>query len=88
MTLAKSIKITILLAFLGTGVGHIYLDAIKRGIIILAVGNALVIIVPLFVPFPFSWVITSVYWIMQMVDAYLLYRKMYSGQTQITDFKR
>jgi TM2 domain-containing membrane protein YozV len=86
--LAKSLKITILLAFLGDGVGHIYLGAIKRGIIILAVGNFLWLILPLFVPFPFSFVINIAYWLMQMVDAYLLYRKMYSGQTQITDFKK
>jgi len=47
--LAKSLKITILLAFLVSGVGHIYLGTIKRGTIILVVGIALWLIVPLFV---------------------------------------
>jgi hypothetical protein len=41
MILGKSLKITMLLAFLVSGVGHIYLGAIKRGIIILVVGIAL-----------------------------------------------
>jgi TM2 domain-containing membrane protein YozV len=88
LTLAKSLKITILLAFLVSGVGHIYLGTIKRGTIILVVGIALWLIVPLFVPFPFSLVITMAYWIMQIVDAYLVYKKMDSGQARITDFKR
>jgi TM2 domain-containing membrane protein YozV len=86
--MVKSLKITILLAFLVSGVGHIYLGAVRRGIIILVVGIALWIVVPLFVPFPYSWIITLLYWIMQMVDAYLVYKKTNSGQTQITDFKR
>jgi TM2 domain-containing membrane protein YozV len=86
--MGKSLKITILLAFLVSGVGHIYLGIIKRGIIILVVGIALWIIVPLFVPFPLNWVITIGYWIWQMVDVYRSYKKMDSGQTQITDFKR
>jgi TM2 domain-containing membrane protein YozV len=85
--LGKSLKITILLAFLVSGVGHIYLGVIKRGIIILVFGIALWIIVPLFVPFPLSWVILIAYWIFQMGDAYGIYKKMHSGQTQITDFK-
>ena len=87
MILGKSLKITILLAFLVSGVGHIYLGAIKRGIIILVVGITLWIIVPLFVPFPLTWVIIIGYWIFQMGDAYGIYKKMDSGQTQITDFK-
>jgi TM2 domain-containing membrane protein YozV len=86
--LGKSLKITILLAFLVSGVGHIYLGVIKRGIIILVVGIALWIIVPLFIPIPLSWVITIGYWVWQMVDVYQIYKKMDSGQTQITDFKR
>jgi len=64
--LGKSLKITILLAILVSGVGHIYLGIIKRGIIILVVGIALWIIVPLFVPFPYSWVFTGAYWIWQL----------------------
>jgi TM2 domain-containing membrane protein YozV len=44
--LAKSLAITILLAVLVSGVGHIYLGIIKRGIIILIVGIAIWIIVP------------------------------------------
>jgi hypothetical protein len=86
--LAKSLKITILLAILVSGVGHIYLGIIKRGIIILVVGIALWIIVPLVVPFPYSWVFTTAYWILQIVDVYQIYKRMDSGQTQITDFKR
>ena len=84
----KSLKITILLAILVSGVGHIYLGFIKRGIIILVVAIALWIIVPMFVPFPYSWIFTGAYWIWQIVDVYRIYKKMDSGQTHISDFKR
>jgi TM2 domain-containing membrane protein YozV len=57
--LTITIGITILLAVLISGVDHIYLGIIKRGIIILIVGIALWIIVPLFVPFPLDWVISG-----------------------------
>jgi TM2 domain-containing membrane protein YozV len=77
--LAKRLGITILLAVLVSGVGHIYLGSTKRGIIILVVGIAIVIIVPLFIPFPLSWVIGGAYWIWQLIDVILLYRKMKSG---------
>jgi len=86
--LAKSLAITILLAVLVSGVGHIYLGIVKRGIIILIVGIAIWIIVPWFVPFPLSWVILAPYWIWQIVDVYRLYKKMKFGQAQTTDFGR
>jgi hypothetical protein len=35
-----------------------------------------------------SWVIFGVYWIWQIVDVYRIYKKMDSGQIEITDFKR
>ncbi|TLX86699.1 MAG: hypothetical protein E6K94_02595 [Thaumarchaeota archaeon] len=86
--MAKSLAITILLAVLVSGVGHIYLGVIKRGIIILIVGIAIWIIVPWFVPFPLSWVIGAGYWIWQIVDVYMLYKKMKFGQTQTKDFRK
>lgn len=76
LTLAKSLGITILLAVLVSGVGHIYLGIVKRGIIILIVGIAIWIIVPMFVPFPLSWVIGAAYWIWQLVDVIRIYKKM------------
>jgi hypothetical protein len=57
--LTISIGITILLAVLISGVDHIYLGIIKRGIIILIFGIALWINVPLFVPFPLGSVISG-----------------------------
>jgi len=86
--LAKSLAITILLAVLVSGVGHIYLGIVKRGIFILIVGIAIWIIVPWFVPFPLGWVIGAAYWIWQIVDVYRLYKKMNFGQTQTTDFRK
>jgi TM2 domain-containing membrane protein YozV len=74
--LAKSLRITILLAFLLAGVGHIYLGFIKRGIIILIIGIGFGYIVSSFVPFPLSWLIIGPYWIWQLVDVYSLYKKM------------
>jgi TM2 domain-containing membrane protein YozV len=85
--LAKSLRIIILLAFLLAGVGHIYLGFIKRGIIILIIGIAFGYIVSSFVPFPLSWLIIGPYWIWQLVDVYILYKKLRFGKTQNTDFK-
>jgi TM2 domain-containing membrane protein YozV len=89
--MAKSLRITILLAVLVSGVGHIYLGVVKRGIIILVIGIVLWIALDMFVPFPLSWVIGGGYWIWQLADAYKHYKKMKSGsegQSQITNFGR
>ncbi len=56
----KSLGITILLAVLVSGVGHIYLGIVKKGIIILIVGISIAIIVPMFVPYPWSWIIGGI----------------------------
>jgi len=82
--LAKSLGITILLAVLVSGVGHIYLGYIKRGIIILIVAIILAVSVPLFIPIPYSWIILIGYWLWQIYDAYKHYKKSNMGQTQIT----
>jgi TM2 domain-containing membrane protein YozV len=78
----KNLGITILLGVLVSGVGHIYLGIIKKGIIILIIGIAIAIIVPVFVPYPFSWIIGGVYWVWQLVDAIRSYRKRKSGLLQ------
>ena len=74
--MAKSLGITILLAVLITGVGHIYLGLVKRGIIILIGGFAVGIGSSLLVPIPWSWVIAGAYWIWQLIDAYKQYKKI------------
>jgi TM2 domain-containing membrane protein YozV len=76
MRLTKSLKVTILLGFLLSGVGHIYLGLIKRGIMILVIGVAFGYIVSSLVPFPLSWLLIGPYWIWQLVDVYNLYKKM------------
>jgi len=78
----KNLGITILLAVLVSGVGHIYLGIVKRGIIILIIGVCIAIIVPLFVPYPLSWLIGGAYWVWQLVDAILSYKKRKSGILQ------
>jgi hypothetical protein len=82
--LAKRLWLTILLAVVLWGVGHIYLGVIRRGITILIVGIVLSIVVNLFVPIPFSWVIVIGYWLWQIYDAYKHYQKLNAGQTQLT----
>jgi len=79
--LTKSLGMTILLAILVSGVGHIYLGIVKRGIVILIVGIAIWIIIPWFVPYPFSWVITGGFWIWQVVDAYRKFKISKSERT-------
>ncbi|HSA73470.1 MAG TPA: hypothetical protein VLD84_05895 [Nitrososphaeraceae archaeon] len=81
--MTKSLGITILLAVLVSGVGHIYLGFIKRGIIILVVGIALWIITSLFIPYPWTWLIGGAYWIWQIVDAYQHYKKLKAEQPKV-----
>jgi TM2 domain-containing membrane protein YozV len=76
LTLAKSLGITILLAVLVSGVGHIYLGIVKRGIIILIVSFAIYIIAGMLFPEPYNWIIGGAYWIWQLVDVIRLYKKM------------
>lgn len=82
--MAKRLGLTILLAVLVSGVGHIYLGVIKRGIIILIVAIILGITIPLFIPVPYSWIIMIGYWVWQIYDAYEQYKKMDVGKTQVT----
>jgi hypothetical protein len=86
MALPKSLRITILLAVLVSGVGHIYLGFLKRGIIILIVGIALWWILRLFTPFPLNWFFFAIYWAWQIIDAHRHYKKLktgLAGQTRI-----
>lgn len=71
----KSLGLTILLALLIPGVGHIYLGFVRRGITILIVGIALWFS-SMFIPFPWVWGINAVYWIWQIVDAYRRYQEL------------
>ena len=82
--MAKSLGIAILLAVLVSGVGHIYLGIINRGVIILIIGIVAWMVVSAFVPFPYSWVIIIGYWIWQIWDAYKYYKKLNPGKPQIT----
>ena len=72
--MAKSLGITILLALLVSGVGHIYLGFTNRGITILVIAIFLSITLSLFVPFPYSWIMAGAFWIWQMVDVYSHYK--------------
>jgi len=80
--LVKRFQIIIPLAILFPGLGHIYLGLRRRGITLLIVGIALISLwttIPLFVSYPFNWIIISGYWAWQLADAIRLYRKMKSG---------
>jgi TM2 domain-containing membrane protein YozV len=77
--MAKSLPITIILAIVLSGLGHIYLGLVKKGIIILIIGIALWAIVSWVIPM-FGWVIGVAYWIWQIYDAYKLY-KLNAGQS-------
>lgn len=66
------------------GLGHMYLGFIKRGIIILVFGIILTIVVYEFIPFPPGYIILIVYALWQIYDAYMHYKKLNLGQTQVT----
>ncbi len=79
--LAKSLALTILLAILVAGVGHIYLGFIKRGIVILVIGILIWIVASLYTQYPYMWIIIIAYLVWQIIDAYIHYKKLISGQT-------
>lgn len=92
--MAKSLALTIILAIIIAGVGHIYLGYKKRGVIILIARIAIWLAVILLVPFsfPFNWIIGLIlgggFWVWQLIDVVRLYNKMTSEQTQTTHFKK
>jgi hypothetical protein len=74
----ENLGITLLLAALLPGLGHIYIGIIRRGTIVLIVAIALILIwiyLPRFVPYPYGWIIVVAYWIWQIVDARRLFSK-------------
>ena len=79
--LAKSLALTIILAILVAGVGHIYLGFIKRGIGILVIGIVLWIVASLHTRYRYLWIIPIAYLVWQIIDAYIHYKKLISGQT-------
>ncbi|HEY7777429.1 MAG TPA: hypothetical protein VIA09_02720 [Nitrososphaeraceae archaeon] len=89
--MAKSLAITIILAVIFAGLGHIYLGYKKRGVIILVARVAIWLVVILLVPFPLDWVVGPIigggFWIWQLIDVVRLYNRNKSsnihGQTQI-----
>lgn len=84
LKLAKRLWLTILLAVLIWGVGHIYLGVLKRGITILIIGIVLGITINLFIPIAYSWIILIGYWLWQIWDAYRHYNKLNVGHSQVT----
>ncbi|TLX66224.1 MAG: hypothetical protein E6L03_09820 [Thaumarchaeota archaeon] len=89
--MAKSLALTIFLAVVIAGVGHIYLGYKKRGIIILIARIAIWLAVFWFIPFPLSWVIGPLlgggFWIWQIIDAVRLYNKMKSRLDEQTSLR-
>jgi TM2 domain-containing membrane protein YozV len=76
LTLGKNLALTILLSVIIYGLGEIYLGVINRGVIVLIVGVAVSLGASLLLPFYISAPIIFAYWIWQLVDAYLQYRKL------------
>jgi len=81
--MGKSLAITILLAVVIAGLGHIYLGYKKRGIIILIARIAIWLTVAWLVPFPLSLVVGLVFgggfWLWQLIDVVRLFNKKKSN---------
>ena len=81
--MAKSLAVTIVLAVVIAGLGHIYLGYKKRGIVILIARIAIWLSVALFVPFPLSLVVGLVlgggFWLWQLIDVVRLFNKRKSN---------
>jgi TM2 domain-containing membrane protein YozV len=72
----KSLGITILLAVIIPGAGHLYLDYIKRGLTLLILTFVISFGVSILLPFPLSLVPIGIYYIWQIYDAYKHYKKI------------
>ena len=75
---SKNIEAAIILAGFFPSIGHIYLGAVQRGLIVLVVIIILTLTwihIPRFVPYPYGWIIVAAFWIWQIVDVRQLYRK-------------
>jgi hypothetical protein len=81
--LAKRLWLTILLAVVFWGVGHIYLGIFGRGITILIVGLVSSMVASILIPFPYNSIVIIGYWIWQIYDAYKHYKKLNVGQTKV-----
>jgi TM2 domain-containing membrane protein YozV len=81
--MGKSLAITILLAVVIAGLGHIYLGYKKRGIIILIGRIAIWLTVAVLIPFPLSLVVGLVFgggfWLWQLIDVVSLFNKRKSN---------
>lgn len=89
--MAKSLAITIILAVVFAGLGHIYLGYRKRGVIILVTRVAIWLAVIWLLPFPIDWVVGPIvgggFWIWQLIDVVRLYNRIrptnIHGQTKV-----
>jgi TM2 domain-containing membrane protein YozV len=89
--LTKSLAITVVLAVIFAGLGHIYLGYKKRGVIILVTRIAIWLAVIWFLPFPIDWIVGPFlgggFWIWQLIDVIRLYNRTRStiihDQTQV-----
>lgn len=78
--MSKSIDIATILAGIFPGAGHIYLGAIKKGVIFSIIGVVLIItwiFIPRFIPYPYGWTIVAGYWVLQIVKVRRLYKETY-----------
>ena len=89
--LTKSLAITVILAVIFAGLGHIYLGYKKRGVIILVARVAIWLAIIWFLPFPIDWIVGPIvgggFWIWQLIDVIRLYNRTRStiihDQTQV-----
>ncbi|MGI0033072.1 MAG: hypothetical protein ACRD97_07365 [Nitrososphaeraceae archaeon] len=57
------------------GLGQIYLNHKKRGLTILIGALALSLTLSFLFTFPLNWIVIVTYWIWQVLDAFVLYKK-------------
>jgi TM2 domain-containing membrane protein YozV len=57
------------------GLGQIYLNHKKRGLIILIGALVISLFASWFLTFPINWLAMTAYWIWQVLDAFILYTR-------------
>lgn len=77
--------IAVVLSILIPGLGQIYLGQVKRGILLIIAGFGIGVVASFLLPFPYSLIVSGVYWGWNVWDAYKLAKKQEASKKESFD---
>ncbi len=72
----KRLAVTMILAIVLGGIGHVYLGFLKKGLVIFFVGIALDIVLVFLIGY-LGYIPAIAFWIWQIIDAYKTHKRLY-----------